>query len=159
MATASCPAFKCVHCDSHCFSCGQTRPHTAGKALVSFRVFAASRNSPRSMFLMNLGILIPTGQPFMQVGLGAIQTTLGFRYGLFFVQSQVYFFFTAMRTVFCIQLIHLDTRNGHAFFGFHRFAQLCTPRGITSIKFLGRFASFRVVCLYPVYEFLPFQSL
>ena len=70
MATASCPAFKCVHCDSHCFSCGQTRPHTAGRALVSFRVFAASRNSPRSMFLMNLGILIPTGQPFMQVGLG-----------------------------------------------------------------------------------------
>ena len=70
MATASCPAFRWVHCDSHCFSWGHTRPQTAGNALVSFNVLAASRNSPRSMFLMNFGILIPTGQPFIQVGLG-----------------------------------------------------------------------------------------
>ncbi|HSH27908.1 MAG TPA: hypothetical protein VK972_09125, partial [Wenzhouxiangella sp.] len=33
-----------------------TRPHTAGSALVSFNALAASRNSPRSIFFMNLGI-------------------------------------------------------------------------------------------------------
>ena len=57
-----------MHFASHCFSCGHTRPHTAGKALVSFSTLAASRNSPRSMFLMKVGIWIPTGQPSIQVG-------------------------------------------------------------------------------------------
>ena len=69
MATASLPIFRWIHFDSHCFSCGQTRPHTAGRALVSFKVCAALRNSPRSIFFMNLGILIPTGHPLIQDGL------------------------------------------------------------------------------------------
>ena len=53
---------------SHCFSCGQTRPQTAGRADVSFNTLAAARNWPRSIFLMNDGMLMLTGQPSTQVG-------------------------------------------------------------------------------------------
>ena len=70
MATASLPIFKWIHLLSHCFSCGQTRPQTAGRALVSFKVLAASKNSPRSIFLIKVGILIFTGHPCIQVGFG-----------------------------------------------------------------------------------------
>ena len=87
--------------------------------------------------------------------IGTIQATFGFRYGLFFIQPQVDFLFTAMWTVFSIQFIHLDTRNGHTFLGFHRFAQFCTPRGIASIKFFGRFACFGLfICI----QFMNFFS-
>ena len=70
MATAGLFILRCVHRLSHCFSCGHTRPHTAGRALVSFNTLAASRNLPRSMFLMKVGMLMPTGQPSIQVGFG-----------------------------------------------------------------------------------------
>ena len=69
MATGFSFIFKCIHLDSHCFSWGQTRPHTAGSALVSFSVLAASRNSPRSMFFMKRGMSMPTGQPSIHPGL------------------------------------------------------------------------------------------
>ena len=69
MATGFSFIFRWIHLDSHCFSCGQTRPQTAGSALVSFSVLAASRNSPRSMFLMKRGMSIPTGQPSVHPGL------------------------------------------------------------------------------------------
>ena len=59
-----------MHLLSHCFSCGHTRPQTAGNALVSFSTLAASRNSPRSMFFTNVGILILTGHPCIQVRFG-----------------------------------------------------------------------------------------
>ena len=69
MATAGSFILRWIHLDSHCFSCGQTRPQTAGRALVFFSTRAASRNSPRSIFLMNPGILIPTGHPCIHDGL------------------------------------------------------------------------------------------
>ncbi len=69
MATAGSFIFRWIHLLSHCFSCGHTRPQTAGRAEVFFSTLAAARNCPRSMFLMNDGILIFTGQPSTQLGL------------------------------------------------------------------------------------------
>ena len=69
IATAGSFIFRWIHLLSHCFSCGQTRPHTAGRADVLFNTLAAARNCPRSMFLMNDGILMFTGQPSTQAGL------------------------------------------------------------------------------------------
>ncbi|OAV63369.1 hypothetical protein Barb4_05283 [Bacteroidales bacterium Barb4] len=69
MATASLFIFVCMQRLSHCFSCGQTRPHTAGSALVSFNTLAASANCPTSIHLIKEGMLMFTGQPSMQVGL------------------------------------------------------------------------------------------
>ena len=69
MATAGSFIFRWMHWLSHCFSCGQTRPQTAGSAEVLFNTRAALRNSPRSMFLMNDGMLMLTGHPCIHVGL------------------------------------------------------------------------------------------
>src|SRR5574344_1712095 len=68
MATAGSFIFRWIHLLSHCFSCGHTRPQTAGRAEVFFSTFAAARNCPRSIFLMNEGMLMFTGQPSTQVG-------------------------------------------------------------------------------------------
>src|SRR5574344_1698117 len=69
MATAGSFILRCMHLLSHCFSCGQTRPQTAGRAEVFFNTFAAARNWPRSMFLMNEGMLMFTGHPSTHEGL------------------------------------------------------------------------------------------
>src|SRR5574344_2722562 len=69
MATAGSFILRCTHLLSHCFSCGHTRPQTAGKAEVSLSTLAAARNWPRSIFLMNEGMLILTGHPSTQLGL------------------------------------------------------------------------------------------
>ena len=68
MATGFCFILTLMHTPSHCFSCGQTRPQTAGRLLVFLMVLMASSKFSRSMFLMNVGILMPTGQPFIQLG-------------------------------------------------------------------------------------------
>src|SRR5574344_2093256 len=69
MATAGSFILRWIHLLSHCFSCGHTRPQTAGRAEVCFSTLAAARISPRSMFLMNDGILMLTGHPSTHDGL------------------------------------------------------------------------------------------
>ena len=68
MATAGSFIFKWIQRLSHCFSCGHTRPQTAGNAEVCFSTLAAPRIFPRSIFLINEGMLMFTGQPSTQVG-------------------------------------------------------------------------------------------
>ena len=69
MATAGSFILRCIQRLSHCFSCGHTRPQTAGSEEVLLSTLAAARNWPRSMFLTNEGMLMLTGQPSIQVGL------------------------------------------------------------------------------------------
>ena len=53
---------------SHCVSCGQTRPHTAGR-LESFDITSyAPSMSPSRNLAIKSGILIPTGHPPTQAG-------------------------------------------------------------------------------------------
>ena len=47
---------------SHWFSCGQTRPQTAGSAELARRMRAASRKSPSAILWMNPGMSISAGQ-------------------------------------------------------------------------------------------------
>ena len=68
MATGWCFILRWIHCDSHCFSCGQTRPQTAGRDEDSLMIAAAPRMSPVSRVLINPGMLIFTGHPCTQVG-------------------------------------------------------------------------------------------
>ena len=67
MATGS-PFFPRTHGISHCSSWGQTRPHTAGSALVSLIFLAASMNFPLATRSMNSGIWTLTGHPFTHCG-------------------------------------------------------------------------------------------
>ncbi len=53
---------------SHCTSCGQTRPQTAGSALESFRIRYDSGISLRARAPMNPGMSISTGQPGTHLG-------------------------------------------------------------------------------------------
>ena len=69
MATAGSFIFKCMHLLSHCFSCGHTRPQTAGKAEVCLSTAAAPRMLSRSMFLIKSGMLMCTGHPSTHDGL------------------------------------------------------------------------------------------
>ncbi len=59
-----------VQLASHCFSCGHTRPHTAGSTLVRRITRSAVPNSRRSIFFINPGMSLCTGQPLMQPGSG-----------------------------------------------------------------------------------------
>ncbi len=67
MATGS-PFFPRTQGISHCSSWGQTRPQTAGRALVSLIFLAASTNFPFATRSMNSGIWTPTGHPFTHWG-------------------------------------------------------------------------------------------
>ncbi len=62
------PFFPMTQTFSHWSSWGQTRPHTAGSALVSLSFLAASLNFPSDMSLMNHGMSMFTGHPPMQTG-------------------------------------------------------------------------------------------
>ena len=59
------PLMPRIHFPSHWLSWGHTRPQTAGSALDSAMVLAASSNLPSFTSAMNLGILIATGHPWM----------------------------------------------------------------------------------------------
>ena len=50
----------------HCFSCGQTRPQTAGSNDVSLMTDNAPTKSPAAAFARKPGISMATGQPCMQ---------------------------------------------------------------------------------------------
>ena len=67
IATGS-PFFPKMQTFSHWSSCGQTRPHTAGRPFVSFNFHAASIKCPSAISLINSGILTSTGQPPPQPG-------------------------------------------------------------------------------------------
>ena len=69
MATALPPVLRWIQWLSHCFSCGHTLPHTAGKALVSLIVTQAFAKSPCSICLTKRGMSMPTGQPCTHPGL------------------------------------------------------------------------------------------
>ena len=49
----------------HCFSCGQTRPHTAGRSDVLRMIFSAVAKSPSAAAARKPGMSIATGQPCM----------------------------------------------------------------------------------------------
>ena len=57
-----------IHTFSHCSSCGHTRPHTAGRALSSLRILAASEKFSSAIAWMNCGILTRTGHPSIHFG-------------------------------------------------------------------------------------------
>ena len=59
-----------AHLDSHCVSCGQTRPQVAGRLFLSLSTFTASGISPSRIALIKPGISISTGQPSTQGCLG-----------------------------------------------------------------------------------------
>lgn len=42
----ACPFLLSTQCPSHCFSCGHTRPHTAGRLLLSLIIFMALPRLP-----------------------------------------------------------------------------------------------------------------
>jgi hypothetical protein len=50
----------------HWTSCGQTRPHTAGRRLVSLMMSTAALKSPSRSFRMKPGMLTATGHPLTQ---------------------------------------------------------------------------------------------
>jgi hypothetical protein len=62
METAS-PRIALIHLASHCTSCGQTLPHTAGSAEYFPIILDASSILPFSISLINPGISIETGHP------------------------------------------------------------------------------------------------
>src|SRR5665647_296597 len=57
-----------MHAPSHWSSCGQTRPHTAGSALVSRTFLAAPRKSPSATRPRNEGMSMLTGHAPRQPG-------------------------------------------------------------------------------------------
>jgi len=59
-------ALPTAHRSWHCFSWGQTLPHTAGRRFVSLMTAAAARKSPDWTAAMNRGMGTPTGQPAAQ---------------------------------------------------------------------------------------------
>ena len=61
------PLMPRIHLPSHWLSCGHTRPHTAGRALDSAMVFAASSNFPSFTSAMNFGMLMATGHPWIHL--------------------------------------------------------------------------------------------
>ena len=65
MATGS-PRLPRMQFASHCVSCGQTRPVTAGSALSESRLSAAALMFPSARKLMKRGMLTITGQPCTQ---------------------------------------------------------------------------------------------
>ena len=67
MATGS-PFLPSTQLLSHCSSCGQTRPQTAGRALVCLTVRIAAAKSPSATQPMKPGMSMPTGQPSTQPG-------------------------------------------------------------------------------------------
>ena len=67
MAMGSCFTPRMQRC-SHCSSCGQTRPHTAGKLVVSLSLAMAPAGSPSPISLMNAPMSMPTGQPSTHLG-------------------------------------------------------------------------------------------
>ena len=65
MPTGS-PLMPRTHLDSHCVSCGQTRPQTAGSEDCLFRISNAPSMSPLATFSMKAGMSICTGQAVTQ---------------------------------------------------------------------------------------------
>ncbi len=63
METGS-PFTPLMHLPSHCVSCGQTLPHTAGSAEEWLMVWYASSNFPSFTSETNFGMSIATGHPF-----------------------------------------------------------------------------------------------
>ena len=57
------PLRASTHTPSHWVSCGQTRPHTAGRAVCSLSLSAAATGSPLEICQMNAGMSMLTGQP------------------------------------------------------------------------------------------------
>ena len=55
-----------THLPSHWFSCGHTRPHTAGSALDALSTAYAPSMSSSATFAIKAGISIFTGQPLTQ---------------------------------------------------------------------------------------------
>ena len=53
---------------SHCSSCGQTRPQTAGSAFFSLMVRMPAAKSPSATSPTKPGMSIPTGQPSTHPG-------------------------------------------------------------------------------------------
>jgi len=62
MATGA-PFLCSRHSTSHCSSCGQTLPHTAGRQFFAFRILMAPLKSSSAIHFTNPGISISTGQP------------------------------------------------------------------------------------------------
>src|SRR5471030_1127665 len=62
------PFIPKTHLPSHCFSCGQTLPQTAGSALYFATSFAAFSNFSSLTCEINPGILIETGHPSTHLG-------------------------------------------------------------------------------------------
>ena len=59
------PLIPLIHLPSHCDSCGQTRPQTAGSADDSEITLYASSTFPVLTCSINAGILIATGHPLI----------------------------------------------------------------------------------------------
>ena len=57
------PFIPRTHFDSHCVSCGQTLPQTAGRELVSVIILYAPSKSPSATRAINSGICTATGHP------------------------------------------------------------------------------------------------
>ena len=57
-----------THEPSHCDSCGQTRPHTDGRAELRLMTRAASSKLPSATKCTNCGISILTGQALTHCG-------------------------------------------------------------------------------------------
>ena len=68
-----------IHLASHCFSCGQTRPQTAGNELLALITLYAPCTSPASICLMKDGMSMLTGQPCTQPGFGQSRQRLDSR--------------------------------------------------------------------------------
>ena len=67
MATGS-PFLPSTQFLSHCSSCGQTRPQTAGSAFVRLIFLMPAAQSPSAMQSMKPGMSMPTGQPSTHPG-------------------------------------------------------------------------------------------
>ena len=65
MPTGS-PLMPRTHLPSHWFSCGQTRPHTAGSAVEALSTSQAPSKSSAATRAIKAGMSIPTGQPDTQ---------------------------------------------------------------------------------------------
>ena len=62
------PFFPSTQEPSHCFSWGQTLPHTAGRLLLRPMISLASPMFPWEIALINSGISLEMGQPSLHFG-------------------------------------------------------------------------------------------
>ena len=62
------PFLPSTQCPSHCFSCGQTRPHTAGRLLFSLMMCMALPKFPIDNSWIQSGMSWLIGHPFLHCG-------------------------------------------------------------------------------------------